>query len=92
MKPCQSPAVCNTTHEIWVSDQPIGDDRTKAKLVHTFKGQTENERPLASDFPKGLSARYVQIRTTESPSWVCWYCIKIRVGRTRSPFFKEEGQ
>jgi hypothetical protein len=91
MKPCQDPAVCNTTHEIWMSDEPIGDDRTKAKLVHRFKGQTESEHPLACDFPKGLAGRYVQIRTTESASWVSWRRIEIRVGRTRSPFVRDEG-
>ena len=92
MKPSQLPVICDTTHEIWVSDEPIGDDRTKAKLVHTFKGRTESGQPLAFDFPRGLSARYVQIRTTASASWVAWNRIELRVGRTRSRFVKEEGK
>ena len=37
MTPSQLPVVCDTTHEVWVSDLPISDDRTKAKLAHTFK-------------------------------------------------------
>jgi hypothetical protein len=68
-----------TTHEIWVSTEPIGADRTKAKLVHTFKGQTQNGDVLRFDFPKRRSGRYVQIRTTESPSWVAWSEIELGV-------------
>jgi len=68
-----------TAHEIWVSAEPIGDDRTRAKLVHTFKGQTHNGDVLHFEFPKRLSGRYVQIRTTESPSWVGWSEIELGV-------------
>jgi hypothetical protein len=68
-----------TVHEIWVSAEPIGDDRTKAKLVHTFKGQTHNGDVLHFEFPKRLSGRYVQIRTRESPSWVAWSEIELGV-------------
>ena len=88
---CQLPDGA-TTHEVWVSNGPIGKERTKAKLAHTFKGYTESNKPLTFDFPKGLSARYVQIRTTESPSWIAWGPIDLRVGRTRSHFVKEEGK
>jgi hypothetical protein len=91
LNPSQLPVVCDTTHEVWVSDEPIGEDRTKAKLVHTFKGRTENDRLMAFDFPKGLTARYVQIRTTASESWVSWNRIELQVGRTRSRFVNEEG-
>jgi hypothetical protein len=68
-----------TTHEVWVSDEPIGDDRTKAKLIHTFQGEFKNEQPLKYDFPKELSARYVQVRTTQSPTWIAWFEIEISV-------------
>jgi hypothetical protein len=67
-----------TTHEVWVSDEPIGDDRKKAKLVHTFQGETTDHQPLRFDFPKGTSARYVQVRTTQSPTWVAWWEVEIR--------------
>jgi hypothetical protein len=92
MKPSQLPVVCDTTHEIWVSDTPIGDDRAKAKLVHAFKSQTTSGRPLTFEYPKGLSARYVQIHTTASASWVAWESIELRVGRTRSRFVTEQGR
>ncbi len=75
--PCQDIAG-PTTHEVWVSDEPIGDDRTKAKLVHTFKGETTNNSLLKFDFPKEVVARYVQVRTTQSPTWVAWWEIEIR--------------
>jgi hypothetical protein len=71
-----------------VSQEPIGEDRSKAKLVHTFNGPTQNLQALKLDFPPGLSARYVQIRTTQSPSWVAWAAIEVHVGRTRSSFVK----
>lgn len=68
-----------TEHEIWVSDEPIGKDRTKAKRVHTFFGETENDQELKFTFPASVTARYVQIRTTESPSWVDWHNIDLQV-------------
>jgi hypothetical protein len=68
-----------TVHEVWVSDGPIGDDTAKAKLVHTFKGETDAGQELKHTFAPGLSARYVQIRTTDSPSWVGWDCIDLQV-------------
>jgi hypothetical protein len=82
----------DTTHEVWVSDEPIGEDRTKAKLAHTFKGRTELDKPLKVDFAGGLSVRYVQIRTTESPSWVAWGPIEVLVGRARPHFVAEDGK
>jgi hypothetical protein len=68
-----------TTHEVWVSNKPIGDDRRDAKLVHTFQGETKDNQLLQFNFPKGLSARYVQIRTTQSPTWIAWWEVEIRV-------------
>ena len=68
-----------TTHEDWVSNEPIGNDRAGAKLVHTFKGNTKNLQTLKFDFPKDTTARYLEIRTTDSPSWVGWWEVEISV-------------
>jgi hypothetical protein len=68
-----------TAHEIWVSTEPIGDDRAKGKLVHTFKRRTQNLEVLRFDFPQRLAGRYVQIRTTQSPSSVAWLEIEMGV-------------
>jgi hypothetical protein len=68
-----------TIHEVWISDEPIGNDRTKARLAHTFKGFTKNAESLRFDFPQDMSARYVQIRTTDSPSWIGWWEVEILV-------------
>ena len=69
-----------TVHEIWVSDEPIGEDRAKAKLVHTFKGETDDNQELKYTFAAGYTARYVQIRTTRNPpSWVAWHNIDLQV-------------
>jgi hypothetical protein len=78
-----------TTHEVWVSNEPIGEDRAKAKLAHTFHGNTDADQRLRFDFPKDVFARYVQVRTTQSPSWVAWAEVELRVGRARFRFVKE---
>jgi RNA polymerase sigma factor (sigma-70 family) len=77
---CQMPAG-HTTHEVWVSDEAIGEDRTRAKLAHTFTGHTDSGQRLTFAFPAGLCARHVQIRTTESPSWIAWAEVELRVQR-----------
>jgi hypothetical protein len=63
---------------VWVSDQPIGDNRTKARLAHTFQGETKDHQALVFAFRKELSARYVQVRTTRSPTWIAWWEVEIR--------------
>jgi RNA polymerase sigma factor (sigma-70 family) len=68
-----------TTHEVWVSNEPIGDDRTKAKLIHTFQGEFKNEQPLRYFSKEMPSARYLQVRTTQSPTWIAWFEIEISV-------------
>lgn len=90
-----------TVHEIWVSDVPIGgersrlglllpgrapglpapagEDRSKAKLVHTFRGETTQGQKLTFEFGPGTTARYVQVRTTQSPTWVGWESIDLQV-------------
>jgi RNA polymerase sigma factor (sigma-70 family) len=70
-----------TTHELWVSDEPIGTDRTKARLVHAFTGHTDDHQQLKFDSPKNLRGRYVQMHTTQSPSWVAWVSVELRVRR-----------
>jgi RNA polymerase sigma factor (sigma-70 family) len=67
-----------TTHEVWLSDEPIGNDHSKATLVHTFKGVTKDGQVLSLDFAKNTKARYMQLRTTESPSWIGWRQVEIR--------------
>jgi len=57
--------------------------------VHTFRGNTDDNPQLKFDFPKELFARYVRIRTTESPSWVTWAKIELRVGRSRFGLMNE---
>ena len=103
----QLPA-CETTHEIWVSDEPIDGPRghhmtgvylrdglpipqipewketpqaKRAKLVHTLRGFTTDNQTLHLDFAKDTIARYVQVRTTRSESWVAWVDIEIRAAR-----------
>jgi hypothetical protein len=78
--PCQDIAG-ETTHEVWVADDPIGDDRSTAKLVYTFHGQTTDHQPLRHMLPEELPGRYVQIRTTQSPTWVAWWDVEILIDK-----------
>jgi HEAT repeat protein len=84
----QDPA-CETTHEVWTSDEPIGHDRPAAKLAHTFKSTTRSMQELRLELPKDTFARYVQIRTTETVGWVAWMEIEIKVGRGRLTFIDD---
>ena len=68
-----------TVHEIWISAEPIGNNRGKAKMVHTFKGETDDKQELKFTFPADTTARYVQILTTDSPAWVAWLNIDLQV-------------
>jgi hypothetical protein len=76
----QSPA-CETEHEVWVSEQPLGAERPEGKLIHTFKGKTQKGDVLEFQFPPATTARYVQVRTTKSRSWVAWSEIEIQPAR-----------
>jgi hypothetical protein len=67
----QTPAG-NTTHDIWVSDSPMHDDLSGANLVYVLSGYTQDFEPLEVILGEPINARYVQIRTTSSPSWVAW--------------------
>jgi len=78
----QSPAGA-TVHEVWLSDEPIGESRTRARLAHTFQGNTDNNQMLKFVFTKGTFSRHVQIRTTQSPSWVAWVDVELQVRRAR---------
>jgi RNA polymerase sigma factor (sigma-70 family) len=75
---CQLPAG-ETVHEIWVADEPMGEDHSKAKLVHTFRGQTDDRDVLKHTLGPNVSGRYVQILTVQSPSWVGWKSIDLQV-------------
>jgi RNA polymerase sigma factor (sigma-70 family) len=68
-----------TVHELWVSNEPMGDNRPAGTLVHTFRGETDNADELKYTFAGNVSARYVQIRTVQSPSWVGWSKIDLLV-------------
>jgi hypothetical protein len=56
------------THEVYVADQPIGNNREKARLVERLSGVRENHAKLAVDCPN-VSARYVQVHCPQSASW-----------------------
>ncbi len=73
----QSPSPAFTNHEVWVSSSSIECNTSTATLAHTFTGETYNNQLLAVRFDKPITAQYVQIKTTTSPSWVAWNEIQI---------------
>ena len=74
-----------TVHEIWISEQPIGADPGDARKIHEFNGMTRTLQVLEYTFPKGTRARYLQVRTVRSPSWVAWGEVDLLLGDTQSP-------
>lgn len=73
----QQPSPSNTIHEIWTSSSSIGWNTSSASLAFTFSGNTYNGQLLSTSFSNPLSAQYVQVRTTSSPSWVAWNEIQV---------------
>jgi hypothetical protein len=78
-----------TIHEVWVSNSPIQNNLTGATLIHTFAGFTADQDVLTFELPSAVAARFVQIRTTESPSWVGWDEVQVFAGDV--PLFDQRG-
>ncbi|UXE63585.1 MAG: discoidin domain-containing protein [Woronichinia naegeliana WA131] len=66
----------NTTHEIWVSNQPIAWSGNGV-LADAIQGYTRSGQWLRDDFSNITIGRYVQIKTVASPSWVGWQKIEV---------------
>ncbi len=67
-----------TAHEVWVSDEPMAGYRTGARRLFSFRGMTESGQVLKFDFPTGIAAQYVEVRTVESQGWTAWKEIDIQ--------------
>ena len=67
----------DTPHEVWVSNSAILGDLSGSTLIHTFSGFTFADDILTHTLPSPLSAQFVQIRTTESPSWFGWWEVQV---------------
>jgi hypothetical protein len=80
----------DTTHELFISDHPMGDDVSPGVPVHIWQGHTDGTASrsidggvlppqiLSCDLPDGTKGQYVQVRTVASPSWVAWREIEIK--------------
>jgi hypothetical protein len=66
-----------TVHEVWVSDKPILDDPSDATLAYTFSRTTREGDYFGHELATPVWGRYVQIRTTRSPSWVAWREVQV---------------
>lgn len=62
-----------TVHQVWA-----GRTEANLRLVHTFRGQTDDGQELGyAPATSVAGVRYVRIVTTESPSWVAWREVEI---------------
>ena len=77
-----------TLQELQPMENPAAN---RAKLAHTFHGHTQDNQVLTFHFPKGMFARFVQIRTTQSPSWVAWVDVEL-CAQSRPSSVKEGAQ
>jgi hypothetical protein len=66
-----------TLHEVWVSDKPIQGDLTGARRLCHYEGMTLDRDILTFPVTEDRTARYVQVRTIASPSWVAWMEIQV---------------
>jgi hypothetical protein len=57
-----------TVHEIWVAGP---NPRDEFQLLHTFAGFTKDLDILEAPGPPQL-VEYIEVETTQSPSWVAW--------------------
>jgi len=67
----------STAHEVWVSHRPMREDLSEATLAFTFTGATRDGDWLDHELTAPVLARYVQVRTIQSPSWVAWREIQV---------------
>jgi hypothetical protein len=75
----------NTIHQIWVSNSPIHDDLSHATLAQTLSGFTKNHQILGFSLQDRISAEFVQVRTTSSPSWVAWPEVQVYANPSPAP-------
>ena len=57
------------SHEIHISDHPIGSERDGARLLQEFDGQRKDGDILEVTCPPDTSARYVRVRCLSSRAW-----------------------
>jgi len=62
----------NTVHQIFVSE-----NRQEYILVQTFSEYTVHKQQLEAILDNPINARYVQVSTSQSPSWVGWFEIEV---------------
>jgi hypothetical protein len=70
-----------TVHEIWVAGPNPKDE---FQLLHTFSGFTKDLDILEQPGPPQL-VEYIEVETTQSPSWVAWREIEALSGCTDIP-------
>lgn len=57
------------THEVYVSERPMGSSAEDATLLQRFSGHRKDGDALVVRCPPGVVARYVQVRCPSSRGW-----------------------
>jgi hypothetical protein len=66
----------DTEHQVWLSSAAIGSATPTGPSI-VFMEYTVNDQLLMASLGTAVNARYVQIRTVVSPSWVAWDEIQV---------------
>ena len=68
-----------SSHEFFVSEVPMANNVTQARLAYRIDGVTEDREVVRVRIPpeSGAVGHYLQIRTTKTYGWVSWREIAI---------------
>ncbi len=66
-------------HQVWVSNSPIASDNPGpgATDALVLSGNYTNGEFISGTFPVGTTGQYLEVLTTQSPSWVAWTEINV---------------
>ena len=67
----------NSDHLIYVSNSPIGSSLSQATLLTEFAGSTYMNQIIDYVLPTPISARYVEIDSVASVSWIDWREVQV---------------
>ena len=69
--PEMTPKICHVIHKV-----KVGYESDKLKTIWTLDAECKSQEWIEMDAPSGTVARYVQIYTEESSSWLSWRLIE----------------
>lgn len=76
-----------TEHVILSSLSYMGNDLAAASSAALLRGNTCDGQRLLVDFTTPVTARYIQVRSLYSPSWIAWNEIQIMIDDVELPAY-----